>query len=135
MILDAPAHPRARGTRVRPPRTLDAEELSALARLRRVAADLPGSREARSFGHPAFRVGGKAYAVLDRYAGTPCLWLKVDPMERRALLARPGWHAAPYDPRRAALCCRLDAIDWRRVRRLLRMSYALANLKPPRRAG
>lgn len=104
-------------------------------RLRRVAARLPGSREARSFGHPAFLVAGQAYAVLDRYAAAPCLWLKVDPMERRALLARRGWFAAPYDPRRSALCCRLDALDWRRVRRLMRMSYTLTKLKPPRRVG
>ena len=120
---------------MRPSRTLDAEELSALARLRRLAARLPGSREALSFGHPAFLTGGKAYAVLDRYKGAPCLWLKVDPMERRALLAHPGWFAAPYDPRHAALCCRLDAVDWRRLQRLLRMSYALTNLKPPRRTA
>jgi predicted DNA-binding protein (MmcQ/YjbR family) len=113
--------------------SLDSNERTALSRLRRVTDRLPQSREALSFGHPAFEVLSKAYAVLDRYEGAGCLWLRVDPMEREALLVRPGWFPSPHDPGRAALCCRIDALDWRRAGRLIRMSYALALLKAPSR--
>lgn len=134
IIREAPVGPRAKEPPVRPARSLDPDERAALARVRRVASRLPGSRETRSFGHPAFEVAGRAYAVLDRYGGAACLWLRVDPMERSALLSRPGWFVSPHDPRRAALICRLDALDWRCAGRLIRMSYALTGLKAlPRR--
>jgi predicted DNA-binding protein (MmcQ/YjbR family) len=109
-------------------------ERRALERLRRISARLADCTETRSFGHPAFKVGGKAFAVLDRYGGKPCLWLRIDPMERDARLAEPGWFPSPYDPRRAALCCRLESLDWRRLARRVRDSYALAALRPARRA-
>jgi predicted DNA-binding protein (MmcQ/YjbR family) len=112
---------------------LSPRESRALEHLRRIAARLPGSAETVTFGHPTFRVGGKTYAVLDRYDGHECLWLRVDPMARARLRAAPGWFESPYDPRRTALCCRLEAIDWRRARALVRMSHALAALGPVKR--
>ena len=99
---------------------------SALQRLRRMCAGWAGLEERPSFGHPALRVGGVAFAVLDRYEDGDCLWLTVPADARAALLATPGWFAAPYDPRRTALCVRLDSIDWRRIRAHVRVSYALA---------
>jgi predicted DNA-binding protein (MmcQ/YjbR family) len=116
----------------RPPRDLSEATGTALVRLRRACAGWAGVAEVRSFGHPAFRVGKDLFAVLDRYRGHDCLWLKVPPDERAVLLATPGWFAAPYDPRRVALCVRLDAIDWRRIRAHLRVSYALAAARPAR---
>ena len=70
--------------------------------------------------------GKNKHAVLDRYGGYECLWLRVGPMERAGLLASPGWFESPYDPRRTALCCRLESIDWRRMRALVRRSHSLA---------
>ena len=98
----------------------------ALERLRRIAGTLPSTEETVTFGHPTFKVGGKTFAVLDRYGGHECLWLRVGPMERAGLLASPGWFESPYDPRRTALCRRLESIDWRRMRALVRRSHALA---------
>jgi predicted DNA-binding protein (MmcQ/YjbR family) len=98
----------------------------AVERLRRYCAPFGHVQERSSFGHPALRVRGRPFAVLDRYAGSDCLWLYVAPADRARLLATRGWFAAPYDPRHKALCVRLDAIDWRRMRALLRVSYALA---------
>lgn len=109
----------------RAPRALSAAAAAALARLERLLADWDGVERTTTFGHPTFRVAGAAFAVLDRYQQHDCLWLKVPPQERDARLATPGWFAAPYDPRQTALCVRLDAIDWRRIRPLLRISYAL----------
>jgi hypothetical protein len=119
--------------RRRPPAPSTAAR-SALARLRRACADWGGVSEAPSFGHPALRVRGVPFAVLDRYRGHACLWLRVAPPERAALLATHGWFPAPYDPRQGALCVRLEAIDWRRIRPLLRISYALAAGGPARSA-
>jgi predicted DNA-binding protein (MmcQ/YjbR family) len=108
-------------------------ERRALERLRRISARLPGSTATRSFGHPTFKVAGKSFIVLDRYGGEPCLWLRVDPMERDARLAEPGWFPSPYDPRRVALCCRLESLDWRRLAGRVRDSYTLAALRAPSR--
>jgi predicted DNA-binding protein (MmcQ/YjbR family) len=119
-----PSAPSSRAPRA--PRALSAAARAALARLQRLLAGWDGVELTTSFGHPTFRVAGAAFAVLDRYQESDCLWLKVPPAERDALLATPGWFAAPYDPRRTALCVRLEAIDWRRIRPRVRISYALA---------
>ena len=100
--------------------------MRCLGRLRVAAAALPGAREALTFGNPAFRVGGKAFAVIDHYQGSDCLWLRVEPALRAELLARRGWFPSPYDPKKAAACCAVEAFDWRRLAPLLRASYRLA---------
>jgi len=115
-----------RSSRPAPPGAANAIDV-AFERLRRQCARFGDVEERASFGHPALRVRGRAFAVLDHYAGSSCLWLYVTPADRVRLLATRGWFAAPYDPRHKALCVRLDAIDWRRMRALLRTSYALAN--------
>lgn len=99
----------------------------AFERVRRQCARFGAVEERASFGHPALRVRGRPFVVLDHYSGSDCLWLYVTPADRVRLLATKGWFAAPYDPRHRSLCVRLDAIDWRRMRALLRSSYALAN--------
>jgi hypothetical protein len=114
------------------PRALSTAARSALTHLRRLCAGWDGLAERPSFGHPTLRVGGAPFAVLDRYQDSDCLWLRVPSAERDALLATPGWFAAPYDPRSTALCVRLDAIDWRRIRANVRISYALAAAPRPR---
>jgi hypothetical protein len=54
--------------------------------------------------------------------------LRIDPTHRSELLRDPGWCVSPYDPQQKALCYRLDQIDWRRVRRLIRESFDMARL-------
>jgi predicted DNA-binding protein (MmcQ/YjbR family) len=98
----------------------------ALQGLRRICATLPDCAETVSFGNPAFRRGAKAFAVLDRYKGRACLWVRVSPARRGALLSQEGWFASPYDPHETALCCRLDALDWGAAPELIEASYALA---------
>ena len=119
---------------MRKERALSESETLALERLRRLASSLGGVSATLSFGHPTFKVGGKAFAVLDRYAGEECLWVRVDPIERAELLASKGWRESPYDPRRTALICSLSAIDWRRIGRQVRTSHRLAALGSPKRA-
>ena len=114
-------------------RALSKSEALALARLRRLVGGLSGAVETLSFGHPTFAVGGNAFAVLDRYSGEECLWVRVDPAEPVQLVTTDGWRESPYDPRRTALICRLTAIDWRRIGPQVRMSYRLAALAAPKR--
>ena len=118
---------------MRKQRPLSEVETIALARLRRLAQPLAEAAETLSFGHPTFTVHGNAFAVLDRYSGEACLWVRVDTAEREGLLAGAGWRESPYDPRRAALICSLIAIDWRRIGRQVRASYRLAALAPLKR--
>jgi predicted DNA-binding protein (MmcQ/YjbR family) len=91
---------------------------------------LPGRTEPLSFGNPAFKAKGKAFAVLDEYRGKGCLWLHVDPGRRLELLASPGWCASPDDPREKALCRALSDIDWDLAATLIRDSHRHATARP-----
>ncbi len=107
-------------------RTLDKEAQDALQKLRLALAGLDDVEETLSYGHPTFETQGRVLAVLDRYRDQECLWMLVDPIEREDRLAEHGWFASPYDRRKNALCVALNAIDWRKVKALLRSSYAIA---------
>jgi hypothetical protein len=113
----------------RPVRKLTPAEQEALARIRRAAAAFGDVEETLTFGNPTFKARGQAFAVLDRYGGRECLWMRVPAGERAEVLRRPGWFASPYDPHRQALCCDLKEFDWRRLGTRLRISYGLINAK------
>jgi len=114
-------------------RELSPSAVTAVERLRATAQSLAGVVETVTFGNPTFRVGLETIAVVDRYDGRECLWLRVSPEERGLLLKQPGWFRSPYDPQQVALRCALDQFDWRRLRRRLRLSYALAKAKKERK--
>jgi hypothetical protein len=102
------------------------ERLRALKSLRTACRSLSEDvEETESYGNPAFKCGKRIFAVLDRYDGADCLWLRVLFSRRGELLKTPGWFASPYDPMETALCCRTEAVDWRKVRALLRESLEL----------
>jgi hypothetical protein len=107
-------------------RTPSPEAQAALQSLRTICRSLDEEvEETTSFGNPAFKCGRRVFAVLDRYDGADCLWLHVHFARREVLLGSPGWFPSPYDPMETALCCRLDAIDWRKIRPLVRESLEL----------
>ena len=114
-------------------RSLNAAALDALKKVRSALAPLDDVEETASYGNPTFKVGGKAFAVLDFYEGRDCLWMLVDAVERQERLSTRGWFLSPYDPRKTALCCSLDALDWRRAKAFLRGSYQLARLSKSKR--
>jgi predicted DNA-binding protein (MmcQ/YjbR family) len=107
----------------KPIRSLSTDAHAALAQLRSICAALDHVEEALSFGNPAFKHRGKAFAVLDLYEGQDCLWLRVGLAERDDLLKIPGWFKAPYDPKGQALCCSLDRLDWRLLEPLIASSH------------
>ena len=110
----------------RTPRALSPHALAALDHLGALSADLGEVEEAVSYGNPALKTKGRPFAVLDCYKGVDCLWLRVAPDAREALLTRPGWFASPYDPLRKALCVDLRMIDWGSVKPLLDESWSLS---------
>jgi predicted DNA-binding protein (MmcQ/YjbR family) len=107
-------------------RELSTSAVNTVARLKAASSSLAGVVETVTFGNPTFKVGGKAFAVIDRYNDQDCLWLRVAAHDRDILLKHRGWFPSPYDPKRAALCCALEQFDWRRMKLLLRKSYDLA---------
>jgi len=95
----------------------------ALTRLRAECADWPGVTETTGWGNPTFKANRKSFAVLDRYQGGYCIWLRCDPARREALLGEEGFFSAPYDKNETAICRRLGGLDWDGFRGLLRHSY------------
>lgn len=95
----------------------------ALATLRAEVAAWPGVVETKSWGNPTFKANGRSFAVLDRYKGKYCIWVRCAGERRERLLAQPGYYTAPYDRRNTALCRLLDRLDWNEFRGVLRESY------------
>jgi hypothetical protein len=110
-------------------RELSLSATTAVERLRVAARSLVGVVETVTFGNPTFKVGERAIAVIDRYDGRDCLWLRIPQNDREILLKQPGWFASPYDPKRTALCCSLQHFKWRGLKGRLRQSYNLAQTK------
>jgi len=99
---------------------------SPVTRLRAMCSKLPGAEEMTSYGHPAFRVGKKTFAVLDDYKGTPCLCFKVALDLQRTLVDDPRYFAAPYGAKQGWTCVRVDArTPWRDAAALVRESWQL----------
>ncbi len=95
----------------------------ALDELRAICGGLPGVVETVSFGNPTFKAGRKAFAVLDAYRGATCVWLACGAERRPALLEAEGFFPAPYDRAGAAVCRRVDTIDWAAFASLVREAY------------
>jgi hypothetical protein len=100
--------------------------VSTLPKIRTLCAAFDNCRETTTYGNPTFKRGPRNFLVLDRYKGRSCLWLLVDPALRDDLLAVDGWFPSPYDPRKIALCCHLDRLDWTSAAHLIKASYHLA---------
>ena len=96
---------------------------AALARLRAECAGWPAVTETTSWGNPTFKANGKSFAVLDRYKGEYCIWLRCDPARREALLGEEGFFSAPYDKNKTAICRLLDGLEWEEFEPLIRLSY------------
>ena len=96
---------------------------AALSRLRAECAQWPGVVEALSWGNPTFKANRKSFAVLDRYQGGYCIWVRCTGERRERLLAQDGFFAAPYDRHQGAICRRLEGLDWAGFRDVLRNSY------------
>ena len=101
-----------------------------LAHLRRVCLALPEARETTTFGHPTFQAGKKTFAVLDEYAGEPCLAVKLPLPRQQERLASPRYFPAPYGAKHGWVCLRTSgALALDEVSELCVASYREVALK------
>lgn len=96
---------------------------SVLKKLRAVCVALPGTAETLTWRNPTFKANGKAYAVLDKYKGVPCVWFRCAKSKREALLKDAKFFPSPYDKAHQALCRAARDIDWSQLSDLIRSSF------------
>src|SRR6266852_2231339 len=103
---------------------------SCLNRLRRVTLRLPEVTEAQTWGHPTFKAGKKAFAVLEEYDGHLDLALKVGLSRQEELLADPRFIETPYCGHQGWASLHLDTRPgWREVEKLVVEAYRFVALK------
>ena len=112
---------------------LDAEDLSALERIRSICLGFPRVDEAELQGRPLFRVGRRRFAIFNgrgspqrtRWDGAGrSLHFLSDPMEVDALRQDGRFGPSPHHGHRGWLATRVDdEVDWDEVAELLDSAY------------
>jgi predicted DNA-binding protein (MmcQ/YjbR family) len=98
----------------------------ALKKLRTICADLPGTVETVTWGHPTFKAGNKAYAVLEPYKGEFAIAFKASFADQAALTMQPRFYITPYSGKHGWTSLRLEGkLDWREIRDLVQSAYRL----------
>jgi hypothetical protein len=106
---------------------LDKAAGAALLRLRKICLGLPNVTECLTFGNPTFKAGAKTFAVLDRYKGDYCVWVRCDPqLRKQLLLTDTAFFPAPYDKAGAAICRKLQAMNWVKFKPMILASHGRA---------
>ncbi len=101
-----------------------------LKKLREICLKLPEATEGLSWGHPTFKAGKKAFAVLDEYNRTLCVAFKANPSAKEALLEDPRFFRAPYADSQGWVCLKADeGLDWKEVKIFILHSYRQVALK------
>jgi len=70
--------------------------IDPLTWLRSRCESLPAVEEVIAWGHPNFRVAGRAFAVFELYRGRPCIAVKAEREEQDLLIERFGFFKTPY---------------------------------------
>jgi predicted DNA-binding protein (MmcQ/YjbR family) len=100
-------------------------ERPVYARLRRLCLSLPGAEEGLAWGHPNFRVGGRAFCTFEILRGRPTIAMKASPADVKRLAARDEFAVTPYG--RSVYVSRwLDIrINWRQLEALVKRSHRI----------
>ena len=108
-----------------------------LTKLRKICSELPDVEETVSWGHPTFKIGGKTFAVFERYKGEFGLAVKVERELQDVLLKDPRFYLTPYVGKQGWVTLRMQArpVDWTEVREMLKGSYRLIAPKKRTSAG
>ena len=107
-------------------RARPAPPAATLKKLRAICADLPGTVETVTWGHPTFKVAKKAFAVLEPYKGEFAIAFKASFADQAALTMQPRFYITPYSGKRGWTSLRLEGkLDWREIRDLVRNAYRL----------
>ena len=115
---------------------LDAPDLDALERVRRICLAFEGADEGELQGRPLFRVGRRRFAIFNGL-GSPqrprwersgrSLHFLGDPAERDALTQDPRFAASPHHGNRGWFAVRLDGnVDWEELAELLHAAHGQA---------
>lgn len=112
---------------------LDADDHTALERIRRICLALPGVDEGELQGRPLFRVGRRRFAIFNGVGAPPrprwetsgrSLHFLAEPGEREALRNDDRFVASPHHGDRGWLSIRFDeGPDWREFAELLDAAY------------
>jgi len=112
-----------------------------LEKLRKVCLALPDSEECVSFGHPAFRMRGKIFAVLEKHKGELGICVKVGKNLQGIFLNDPRFFRTPYIGKHGWVTLRVHAarLNWTEVADLVKGSRSLvtflAKTETGKRAG
>jgi predicted DNA-binding protein (MmcQ/YjbR family) len=97
---------------------------NVVQKLSRICLALPEVVETVSFGHPTFRAGKKAFAVIEEYKGVPSLALSVGSDDQDLLLRDDRFYRTPYVGNRGWVSLRLDRpFGWDEVGAFARLAY------------
>src|SRR5947209_3698588 len=92
---------------------------AALKNLRTACRGLADGTEGETCGHPTFRAGKRAFAVLEEYDGSLAVAACVGLVRQEQLLADHRFYETPYCGHRGWVSLRLaPTIDWAAVRGL-----------------
>ena len=95
-----------------------------LPRLRRICLRLPGTLETTSWGHPAFKAGGKTFCVIETYKGHLTLCFKLPAADAAAALSDARFFKSPYVGNKGWVSLIVEgAPAWREVAELALKSY------------
>jgi predicted DNA-binding protein (MmcQ/YjbR family) len=100
-------------------------EAQVLERMRAVCVSLTDAVETVTFGHPTFKVKGKAFAVLETYKGDLSICVKVGKTLQGAFLADARFYRTPYIGRHGWVSLKVHAapLNWREIKSLISQSY------------
>lgn len=101
-----------------------------LKKLRQICLALPETDEVETWGHPTFRAGKKAFAVLEEYKGVLSIAFKVAKQHQSLFLKDPRFYRTPYIGRHGWVSLKAGGpIDWTEVQHLMIESYRLVASK------
>ena len=104
------------------------KEEKVLARLREICLGLPQAHEVKTWGHPTFKTGTKAFAVLEWYKGHLCICFKATLPLQSLLIEDPRYFKTPYISNQGWVSLIADrGPNWRDVKRLIIESHRLVN--------
>ena len=104
-----------------------------MAKLREICLALPEVQEVKTWGHPTFKAGTKAFAVLEPCNGHLCICFKATLPLQQLLVEDPRYFKTPYVGKQGWVSLIADRPpNWREVRRLIKEGYALVTVKKKR---
>jgi predicted DNA-binding protein (MmcQ/YjbR family) len=101
----------------------DVFDRPVFARARRLCLSYPDTKETSSWGHPNFRVGGKAFCTFEMIDGRPSFAFRLPTGEIEQVSTSAQGFVTPYGRGCWATLWVDGDVDWSRVKTLIDLSY------------